>query len=439
MANSMFVRNGSTALLKIKIKKNRLIDTIHETANSFGAKGKWGPNLNDTGLCRLALSDADKGIRDWFIKEASGLGCDIKIDELGNIFATFGGEKKGKPTAIGSHLDTQPLGGRYDGVYGVLSGLEVLRTLKENNINTKYPICVVNWTNEEGARFPMSTMSSSVWSEKCLKDFVYNMRSVTDETSVSVKTELERIGYLGKLPCSYTDNPLAAHFEIHIEQGPILEEQNKTIGIVTGAQAYKWIKIVLKGKAQHTGTTPLSLRSDSLLATSKLILKGNELALKHKGLFSVGILQLSPAVVNVIPEEVLFVIDIRHHEDSVLECFLEEYKNEMKKILDVTGKHFEVTMQPVIEQPAVKFDEKCVKCVESTAIEVHGEDSSIKMTSGAGHDSCPVSSRCPTSMIFIPSKDGVSHNPEEYSKPEEIEAGFKVLLGAVLRYDSQRI
>lgn len=439
MANSKFIGSDLSALLKIEIKKNRLIDTIHETANSFGPKGRWGPNLNDTGVCRLALSDADKGIRDWFVKETSGLGCHLKIDELGNIFATYGGEKDGIPTAIGSHLDTQPLGGRYDGVYGVLSGLEVLRTLKENNISTKYPVCVVNWTNEEGARFPMSTMSSSVWSDKCLKEFVYNMMSVTDEKSVSVKDELERIGYLGKFSCSYTDNPFAAHFEIHIEQGPILEEQNKTIGIVTGAQAYKWIKITLKGKAQHTGTTPLSLRSDSLLATSKLVLKGNELAFKHKGLFSVGILQLSPAVVNVIPEEVLFVIDIRHHEDSALENFLEEYKNEMRKILDVTGKHFEVEMQPVIEQRAVKFDEQCIKCVESAATEVHGQKSCMRMTSGAGHDSCPVSSRCPTSMIFIPSKDGVSHNPEEYSKPEEIEAGFKVLLNAVLKYDSQRI
>lgn len=422
----------------LSVTENRLIDTIHETAQLFGAKGEWGSQVTETGVCRLALSDEDKGVRDWFVKEVTGLGCQVKIDELGNIFAIYPGKHEGKPTGIGSHLDTQPTGGRYDGIYGVLSGLEVLRTLKDNNYTPNYPICVVDWMNEEGARFPMSMMSSAVWAGAADKTEVYNMKSVTDQNPVTVLEELKRIGYLGDVPCSYKENPLAAHFEIHIEQGPILEDQNKKIGRVQGIQALKWVEVVMKGKAQHTGTTPFRSRSDALLASSKIVVTGNEIAHKYGGLFSVGIMELEPAVVNVIPEKVRFVMDLRHHFDEKIEQMYAELKQAMGEIVATSGVNLTYEMKESVNQAAVHFDKTCMNCIKEASDEIFGEDQSLAIVSGAGHDSGLTSLQIPTAMIFIPSRDGVSHNPEEYSTPEQVADGFKVLLHAVLKYDSIR-
>lgn len=226
MSISTLTKTSIKATSGLAIKEGRLLANIHETAQ-FGAKGRWGPQETETGVCRLALSDLDKNVRDWFVEETKKLGCKIVIDKMGNIFAIYPGKNRGFPTGIGSHLDTQPTGGRYDGVLGVLTGLEVLRTFKENNFVPNYPVCVVNWTNEEGARFPVSMMSSSVWAGTHKKDDIYQLKSVTDTKPVSVKEELERIGYMGDVECSYEANPLAAHFELHIEQGPILEETAK--------------------------------------------------------------------------------------------------------------------------------------------------------------------------------------------------------------------
>lgn len=423
---------------QLSIKKNRLLNTIHETSDAFGPKFRWGDNPTETGVCRLALSDEDKGVRDWFVNEVTQLGCNVKIDELGNIFAIYPGKKEGKPTAIGSHLDTQPTGGRYDGIYGVLSGLEVLRTLKDNEYVPEYPICVIDWMNEEGARFPMSMMSSAVWAEAADKETVYNMKSVTDSTPVSVYDELKRIGYLGEVPCSYKENPLAAHFEIHIEQGPILEESNKKIGRVQGIQALKWIEITMKGKAQHTGTTPFRSRSDALLASSKVVVKGDEIAHKYGGLFSVGIMELEPAVVNVIPQQVRFIMDLRHHLDEKISLMYEEVKSALEEITKESGVNLHFELKELVNQPAIHFDKECMACIKDSSDELFGEEELLVLVSGAGHDSGLVSARVPTAMIFIPSKDGVSHNPEEYSTPEQVEEGFRVLLGAVLRYDQRR-
>lgn len=422
----------------LTIKQNRLIDTIHETANSFGPKGKWGNLENETGVCRLALSDDDKGVRDWLVAELKSLGCTVKIDELGNIFGIYPGKYQGYPTAIGSHLDTQPTGGRYDGILGVLSGLEVLRTMKDNDFVPNYPVCVVDWMNEEGARFPMSMMSSSVWAKSADINEVYNMKSVTDKVPVSVREELTRIGYLGDIPCFYEANPLAAHFELHIEQGPILEEEEKKIGRVQGIQALRWIEITIKGKAQHTGTTPLRSRSDALLTSAQVVVKGNEIANKFGGLFSCGIMELEPAVVNVIPEKVRFVIDIRHHLDDSLDSMYEEFSHSLKTIVTKSGVKLEFSLKELVNQRAVHFDDTCMNCIKESADELFGEDQSISIVSGAGHDSGLTSLRVPTAMIFIPSKDGVSHNFEEYSTPEQVDEGFRVLLGAVLKYDALR-
>lgn len=427
-----------SATSQLSINPNRLIDTIHETSNKFGAKFQWGSHETETGVCRLALSDEDKGVRDWFVAEAKKLGCQVKIDELGNIFAIYPGKNEGKPTGMGSHLDTQPTGGRYDGIYGVLSGLEVLRTMKDNNYTPNYPICVVDWMNEEGARFPISMMSSAVWAGAVSRDEIYEVKSVTDQEPVTVLSELKRIGYLGEVPCNYIENPLAAHFEIHIEQGPILEENNKKIGRVQGIQALKWIEVVIKGKAQHTGTTPFSSRSDALLTSAKVVVKGDEIAHKYGGLCSVGIMELEPAVVNVIPQQVRFIVDIRHHQDNQMELMYKELMAALEDIVKSGGVKLTFDMKMMVDQKAIHFDEKCMACIKDASDELFGADESLPIVSGAGHDSGLVAQKCPTAMIFIPSRDGVSHNPEEYSSPEQVADGFQVLLNAVLKYDQLR-
>lgn len=261
---------------------------------------------------------------------------------------------------------------------------------------------------------------------------------MTDAEPVTVEHELKRIGYLGETAASYLANPIKAHFEIHIEQGPILEDEDKLIGIVTGVQAYSWIKVKVFGKAQHTGTTPLAARSDALLAASKMIVKGNELAKKHNCLFSVGVLNLQPAVVNVIPEHVEFIIDVRHVKDDGLSVILEEIKSDFVLIVGDSGRALTVEFDHIYTSDAVKFHEDCISSVTESAEEIVGKEKARTIISGAGHDSCATSTRVPTSMIFIPSKDGVSHNPAEYSKPEEVHTGFEVLLNAVLKYDSKR-
>lgn len=424
------------------IESGRLLNTIHQTAN-FGAKGIWGPEPTETGVCRLSLSELDKRVREWFISEAKSLGCEIKVDKVGNIFAIYSGKNKGAPCAIGSHLDTQPTGGRYDGILGVLAGLEVLRTMKDNNYVPNYPIAVVSWTNEEGARFPMSMMASSLWAEKVSEEFIMNLKSITDQDPVTVEHELKRIGFNGELEASYRKNPLAAHFELHIEQGPVLENEGKKVGIVTGVQAYDWYKVTVKGRASHTGTTPLNARSDAMFAASQMIAKCREIATKHNGLVSVGVLNVEPGVVNVIPNQVSFTYDARHISDEGLSKLNEELINEFKNVADnsngaLSAGSLELELEHMFNSKAVHFHETCISCVRNASVELFGIDKVKEIVSGAGHDSCPVSIRCPTSMIFIPSRDGISHNPEEFSTPEHIDEGFKVLLRAVLNYDKSR-
>lgn len=425
------------------IKSDRLINTIHSTASKFGSKGVWGPESTQTGVCRLSLSDFDKGVRDWFVEETKSLGCEVKIDEIGNIFAIYPGKNKGPPTGVGSHLDTQPNGGRYDGIYGVLSGLEIIRTLKENNFVPNYPIAIINWTNEEGARFPRSLIASSLWANNVTKNEALGLKSITDDVPVSIGDELKRIGYDGNVEASYKTNPLAAHFELHIEQGPVLENEKKKIGIVTGVQAYGWYTVTVRGKSSHAGTTPMNARSDAIQIASKLILRGIEIAEKHNGLATIGTLSLEPALINVIPDTVTFSFDARHVNDDALAGLMEEVKREFKSIAEKgNGSHLskplEVEFDHIYTSGAVKFNETNISTAKRSALELFSENEIREIVSGAGHDSCSTSTRVPTSMLFIPSKNGISHNPEEYSSPEEVDNGFRVLLRTVLNYDELR-
>lgn len=427
----------------IKIQKGRLVDTIHQTAK-WGAKGVWGPGPTETGVCRLALSDLDKSVRDWFVKETTDLGCKIKIDQVGNTFAIFPGKNNDAlPTGVGSHLDTQPSGGRYDGILGVLSGLEVLRTLKENNIVPNYPIALINWTNEEGARFPISMVALGVWAEAIPLETCLNLESIDDEIPTTFGEELKRIGYAGDVAASYKENPLACHFEIHIEQGPILEHEGKKIGVVVGGQAFEWNLVTVTGRSSHAGTTPMNTRSDALLMTSKIIIMAIEIATAHGGVATIGTLHLAPQSVNVIPNEVKFSLDVRHVEDEVVAKIVSEIKTKAAEICELgigskLAKPLSVKFENLTTSPAIKFNQTNIDTVKKAALLLFDEKDIREITSGAGHDSCYASKRVPTSMIFIPSKDGVSHSPEEYSSPEDVDNGFQVLLRTVLLYDELR-
>ena len=409
----------------------------------------------ETGMARLSLNDADKDIRNWFLKTAKSLNCKTSVDQMGNLFAVRPGKNNtAPPVMMGSHLDTQPTGGRYDGILGVNAGLEVLKTLHDNNVVTEGPVGVVNWTNEEGARFPMMAVSSGVWAEAVPLETAWNLAEVSagdDGKKKTMKQELERIGFLGEQEASYKTMPVAAHFELHIEQGPILEEEQRKIGVVKGVQAFKWFNVTVSGRDTHAGTTPFVARKDSMLCAAKCIVKANELAKELGGLATTGIIEATPGSINTMAHTIFFTLDIRHTVDARLSELEEKCRSEFKRIAEQDSeKGCTVKFKELVDSPAVVFHEDCVAAVEASAKEVCEElaskgvkakdDGSLwkYMISGAGHDSCYTNRRCPTSMMFTQTKEGVSHNPMEYCSPEDCAIGTQVLLGAVLRYDKLR-
>lgn len=413
-------------------------------------------------MSRLSLSDDDAQARRWFAEETQKLGCSLVVDQLGNMFASRRGSTA-TPTpmiAMGSHLDTQPRGGRYDGILGVVAAVEVLRTFAENGYKTHHDVGVVNWTkyvmkfaailkslsvafafsfvalarstpfvsllgkanpldSEEGARFPKSMMASGVWAGKIPLEQAYSLADIFDP-SVTVKSELQRLGYVGDVACSSIGYPLGAHFELHIEQGPILQDTGKKIGVVQGGQAYRWFTVTVDGRDAHTGTTPLKSRSDPLLAASKMIVASNSIAKSLGALASTGVFKIPPSSsTNTIASRVTFSLDIRHPDDAVVDqvetlCF-EAFKDIAKQ----DGRGVKVGWTLDTDSPATRFDPDCIKMVEKAATDLVGSDGWLHITSGAGHDSVNTSARCPTTMIFVPCKDGVSHHPEEYCSPED--------------------
>jgi hydantoinase/carbamoylase family amidase len=414
-------------------------------------------------MARLSLSDTDKQARDWFAETTESLGCTLTTDAMGNQFAIRPGLNDGPPTYVGSHLDTQPTGGRYDGILGVTAGVEMLRTLNDNWVETTYPVGVVNWTNEEGARFPMSMVSSGVWAGSIPVEKAHSLKSVIPANdTATMRSELERIGYLGETDCSWEATPMAAHFELHIEQGPILEAEERKIGVVRGVQSYKWFTLTLSGRDSHTGATSFAHRADSLLLAAKLILASHRIATRHKALASTGILNLKPGSTNTVPGWVQLSLDIRAPADSTVDAVEAECKKAFSAIAageEVEGvnngcapsdRQCSVEWRTDFVSPATNFHEDCIKCVaqagqalfESTESEADGQGNigawGKLMTSGAGHDSVYTSKRFPTCMVFAPSRDGVSHNPIEYTSPDDCANGAQVLMGAVLRYDKLR-
>jgi beta-ureidopropionase / N-carbamoyl-L-amino-acid hydrolase len=407
----------------LRIDATRLWDSIMETAQ-IGATPKGG-------VKRLTLTDLDRQVRDWFVAACEKLGCIVTVDELGNIFARRPGRDNAlPPIAIGSHLDTQPTGGKFDGIVGVLSGLEVLRTLNDAGYETNAPIEVINWTNEEGSRFAPAMVSSGVFAGVFDKQYAYDR---TDREGLRFGDELERIGYKGDVTVG--DHKLAAFFEVHIEQGPILEAEEKTIGIVTGVQGIGWYEVTITGSDCHAGSTPMTMRADALLAAARMIEVVNAVSLAHapNAVSTVGLIEARPNSRNVINGEVFFTVDIRHPDDAVVMAMDEEVRAGIAEVAarsDVTA-----AVERVWVSPAVHFDPACIDAVRAAAA-AQGFPSR-EITSGAGHDAAYIARVAPTTMIFIPCEKGISHNELEKTEPEQVAAGANVLLHAVLATDAR--
>ena len=408
-------------------------------------------------MSRLALSPPDKQARDWFAAKTTELGCTVTVDAMGNQFAFRPGKQSGPPTCAGSHLDTQPAGGRYDGILGVTAAIEMLHVLNDCWIETEYPVGVINWTNEEGARFPVSMVASGVWAGAIPTEKALALPSVIppSDSATTLRSALEDIGYLGSTPCSFEANPLAAHFELHIEQGPHLVQTGRHVGVVTGLQAYRWFSICVTGRETHTGTTDLAHRADALLAASRMVLASHNAASRtgRGALASTGMVDVRPGSINTVPGTVRFSLDIRAPQDEVLDELEAVLREEFEKLArgeDVgglteggtRGLPCKVEWRTDSVSQALKFHPDCIDCVTETSKTLFGaekaQEKTMEMMSGAGHDSAYTSKRCPTSMIFVPCRDGVSHNPTEYCEPEDCAIGAQVLLGSVLRYDRLR-
>ena len=401
-----------------RIDGKRLWDSLMGFAE-IGATQKGG-------VRRLTLTDLDKLARDRFRAECEALGLTVRVDAIGNMFARRPGRDPNRPPVLfGSHLDSQPSGGKFDGALGVLAGLEVMRSLHDLDIVTEAPLELINWTDEEGSRFGHSLMGSGVWAGVFDLDKMY---ALADTQGVSVATALDGIGYRGPEPAAPFNAD--AYFELHIEQGPILEREARQIGIVTGAQAQVWYDAVATGQDSHAGTTPPSTRKDALVCAARIIDLVDRMmrARGDDGRGTVGQLLVSPNSRNVIPGQVRFSVEFRHPKDMEIEVLDNEFPPAAQAIADDCGVGLELTA--LFKIPAQPFDPACVDLVRQGAARCGY--STREVVSGAAHDAVYAARHVPTAMIFTPCKDGLSHNEAESIEPEEAEAGCQVLFEAVV-------
>ncbi len=403
---------------QLRVNGERIWHTLMEVAK-IGATDKGG-------CCRLALTDLDKQARDLYVKWCKEAGCSIRIDKMGNVFARRDGQDNSlAPVMTGSHIDTQPTGGRFDGVYGVLAGLEVIRSLNDLGIKTKHPIEASIWTNEEGSRFAPAMVASGVFAGEFSLEYGLSRKDVEGKT---MGEELKRIGYAGDAEVG--GMPVHAFFEVHIEQGPILEEADTTIGVVTDAQGQRWYECTLTGVESHAGPTPMNRRKDALLGTARIIDLVNKIGLDNAPLAcaTVGMVNVHPNSRNVIPGRVFFTIDFRHPNDEVLAKMDAAMRAGVAKISEDIGLGCE--LEQIFYYAPIHFDDGCIDAVRKAAVE--NKYSIRDIVAGAGHDACYLSKVAPASMVFVPCIDGISHNEVEDAKPEWITAGANVLLGAML-------
>ena len=402
----------------LRINGDRLWSSLMELAQ-IGATPKGG-------VCRLTLTDLDKQGRDLVTRWAREAGMTVTIDKIGNGFMRRAGRNNSLPPIMtGSHIDTQPTGGKFDGNYGVLAGIEVVRTLNDHGIETEAPIEVAFWTNEEGSRFVPVMMGSGVFAKAFTLEHAY---AATDTEGKTVQGELERIGYIGDQEPG--DHPIGAYFETHIEQGPVLEDNDKTIGVVTGVLGIRWFDCTVTGMEAHAGPTPMALRKDALLAATHIMQDVVAAAHRHAphGRGTVGMVQVFPNSRNVIPGSVKFSIDLRNSTDALVEQMVAEVKSRAAGI--AKEHHATVSIEMVSSYPAQEFHSDCVDAVGRAATKLGY--SHMPAVSGAGHDAVYMAKLAPSGMIFIPCKDGISHNEIEDAQPEHITAGCNVLLHAML-------
>ncbi|PMU17905.1 MULTISPECIES: Zn-dependent hydrolase [unclassified Pseudomonas] len=378
------------------------------------------------GVSRLALTDEDRRGRDLFVQWCEAAGCSIRVDAMGNIFARRAGRQDHlAPVLTGSHGDSQPAGGKYDGIYGVLAGLEVVRTLNDLGIETERPIEVVNWTNEEGSRFAPAMISSGVYAG--VFDLEYGL-SREDKAGITIGQALQQIGYAGAHPVG--GQAVHAAFELHIEQGPILEAQGLTIGVVTGAQGQRWYEVELSGRSAHAGTTPMDHRLDALLGFARVVEAVNQIGLEQgaEGRATVGMANIFPNSRNVVPGRVFFSVEFRHPDEAVLGYQDRQLHAAVARIAEGIG--LQHSVKQIFQYAPIAFDPECVEVVRASA-QALGY-SHRDMISGAGHDACYLNRVAPTAMIFVPCVEGLSHNEAEEIHPQWSTAGADVLLQAVL-------
>lgn len=378
------------------------------------------------GCCRTALSPEDKAGRDLFVRWCRDAGCEITFDVVGNIFARRPGRDRTRAAvATGSHLDTQPHGGKFDGIYGVLAGLEVVRALNDAGVGTEAPIDVVVWTNEEGVRFSPPLAGSSAFAGVAE---VAAVQAALTLDGTTVRQDLEAIGYLGQ------ERPGARKFdcfiEAHIEQGPILEAQGTTIGVVTKVQGLRWLKVTVTGMDGHAGTTPMDRRHDALLGAAEMVLAVNRIACGEDqwARLTNGRFDIEPNSGATIPGRVVFICDLRHPDAATLDALDSRMQEAMRAIAKRSGLGIEI--QRAMEKPPVQFAADVVDTIRETARRLGY--SCLDMLSGAGHDAMNVARVAPTGMIFVPCKDGLSHNEAESATPVHLAAGAHTLLHALL-------
>lgn len=402
----------------LRIDGARLWDSLMEMAK-IGATPKGGVN-------RLTLTDLDRVSRDLFAKWCKAAGCSISVDQVGSMFARRpGADDALPPVMLGSHLDTQPTGGKFDGALGVLAALEVVRSLNDLDIRTRHPIEIAMWTNEEGSRFAPSMVASGVFAGAFTLETALACKDVDGKR---LGDELSRIGYAGTQPVGR--RPVHAFFELHIEQGPILEEAGIDIGVVTHANGQRWYEINLTGVESHAGPTPMSRRKDALLGAARIVELVNGIGFAHdpNACATCGLIQSYPNSRNVIPGHVFLTVDLRHPDDARLSSMDRALRAGVAEIAARTG--LECEIEEVFYFPPQPFETSCVSAVRSAAERMGLTTRDI--TSGAGHDAVYMARVCPAAMIFTPCVNGISHNEAEDIKPEWAAAGANVLIAAVL-------
>lgn len=402
---------------ELRINAERLMSRLEALAE-IGDTG-------DGGCCRLALTDEDRAGRDLVVSWMRDLGMSVSIDVVGNVVATYPGETDEAPVMCGSHIDTVRTGGRYDGNLGVLAGLEIVETLSTAGVTLRRPVSVAFFTDEEGSRFPPDMLGSLTFVGGMA---VEDALDAVDVDGVRVGDELMRIGYMGQAPC-----PAPAPFafvELHIEQGPVLEHEGVTIGAVTGVQGISWTEVTVTGQANHAGTTPMPHRRDACYTAAEVAIRVRQIAEEMGGtqVATVGSLRVFPDLVNVVPGRARLTVDLRNTIESELRRSEEMLSDYLDRLTEEEGVQVDTSSMARFEP--IYFDEQVVDLVESTARRLG--HSVKRLASGAGHDAGMLSSVCPTAMVFVPSVNGLSHNPGEFTHPSDLAAGADVLLQVVV-------